>query len=46
MISFRFVAPIYDDDTFLKAITTNAVLPVAVCLVPGTVVAGLREGAV
>ena len=40
------MAPIYDDDTFLKAITANAVLPVAVCQVPGTVVAGPGEGAV
>ena len=39
-------APIYDNETFLKAIATNAVLPVAVCPVPGTVVACPGEGTI
>ena len=36
----RSVAPINGDDTFLNAIATYAVLPVAVCLVLGAVEAG------
>ena len=39
-------APIYDNETFLKAIATNAFLPVAVCPVPGTVVACPGEGTI
>ena len=44
--NIKYVAPIYNDDTFFKAIATNAVLPVAISLVPGTVVACLGQGAV
>ena len=41
-----YVAPIYNDDAFFKAIATNAVLPIAVCPVPGTVVACPGEGTI
>ena len=44
--NIRFVAPIDDSDAFLKAVATDAVFPVAVCLVLRAVEAGLGEGAV
>ena len=46
MNNIRFVAPIDDSDAFLKAVTADAVFPVAVCLVLRAVEAGLGEGAV